>query len=167
MIYRAAAGSGAAIAHPFPLSAGSNNFYGFKHGDYLRTNVDVPTVKFDHDFDSGIALRNLTRYGHYLREFRITEAQIYTPGTSTLQLVNPNTPLSALTITRNQLYGTGVETDLTNQTDATIHLQTGSVAHTVVTGIELGRETSLARSQHDHRAVQHHVTADAELQPDL
>jgi catecholate siderophore receptor len=83
-----------------------------------------------------------------VRSFRITEPQIYAPATSpspatnVIGLINPATPLGALYVSRNELYGTGLETLIDNQTDLTARFSTGAVAHTLVAGIELTRETS-------------------------
>ncbi len=76
------------------------------------------------------------RYAHYGRKVQITEARI--PAGVTLA-----TPLSSIIITRGQLAADSVETFLQNQTDATFRFRTGSkVSHTLVSGVEIGRETS-------------------------
>ncbi len=139
-LYQGVAGQGNGLARPANVS--QDNYYGFQHGDYLRTNVDIPTVKFEHDFGDALSFRDQLRYGHYTRQFNITEPQIDIPGTNTPLLVAPGTPLNTLAVTRNQLYGTSLETSLDNQSDLTARFRTGFVNHTLVTGIELVRETS-------------------------
>ncbi len=145
-LYVAPAGTTQALAGVAPVAQG--NFYGFKHGDYLRTNVDIGTAKVEHDFDDSLTIRDQARYAHYVRSFRITEPQIYAPATSanpavnTQGLVSPTTPLSSIFVSRNELYGTGLETLLDNQTDVTAHFTTGAFNHTLVAGIEFTRETS-------------------------
>ena len=122
------------FAHPAPVNPA--NFYGFAKNDYLRTQVDVGTVKFEHDFNDNISIRDQFRYGSYDRSVRVTEPQVIYTG------VTPSTPLSAIAINRNQIAVTSQETFLQNQTDLTVRFNTGSIHHTVVTGAELGRETS-------------------------
>jgi catecholate siderophore receptor len=139
-LYQGVAGQGTGLARPANIS--QNNYYGFENGNYLRTNVDIPTAKFEHDFSENLSFRDQLRYAHYTREFSITEPQLYIPGTNTPLLVAPGTPLSALSVTRNQLYGTSLETYLVNQSDLTAKFKTGFIAHTLVAGLELGRETS-------------------------
>jgi catecholate siderophore receptor len=145
-IYQAPAGAKQGTAVVAPVS--QNNFYGFKHGDYLRTNVDIGTAKIEHDFNDNLTIRDQVRYSHYVRSFRITEPQIYAPATSanpptnTAGLISPTTPLSSVFISRNQLYGTGLETLLDNQVDVTARFTTGPFNHTLVAGLELTRETS-------------------------
>jgi catecholate siderophore receptor len=118
-----------------PAPVERNNYYGFRHGNYLRTDVDIATVKAQHDFNSSLTLRNQVRYGHYKRDVQITEARI--AGTPTL-----DTPLDEISITRNQIAVESQETFLNDQLDLTLHFRTGFAEHTVVSGVEGGRETS-------------------------
>ncbi|PKU25628.1 TonB-dependent receptor [Telmatospirillum siberiense] len=143
-LYQSASGVKSATARPASVSG--SNFYGFEHGDYLRTNVDVGTVKLEHDVGSAIVLRDQFRYAHYTRQFRITEPQIYgttaAGATGSSILVSPSTSLGSLNVSRNQLYGDSVETFLQNQADVTLNVRTGPIAHALVTGFEVGQETS-------------------------
>ena len=59
-----------------PAPVERRNYYGFEHGNYLKTTVDMGTVKFEHDVNSHITFRNQARYAHYHRDVRITEPQI-------------------------------------------------------------------------------------------
>jgi len=74
-----------------PAPVDRNNYYGFRDGNYLRTDVDVLTAKVEHDFGSSITLRNQVRYGHYKRDALITEARI--AGTP-----DPDTPLEDISV---------------------------------------------------------------------
>jgi catecholate siderophore receptor len=131
-----------------PVAQG--NFYGFKHGDYLRTNVDIATAKIEHDFSDDLTIRDQVRYAHYVRSFRITEGQIFVPPNqvsstvpaNTQWLVPPGTALGSIFVSRNQLSGTGLETLIDNQTDITAHFTTFGLANTLVAGVEFTRETS-------------------------
>ena len=131
------------------MSLTQSNYYGFKHGNYLRTNVDIPTVKIEHDVNDAISISDAARYAHYVRQFDITEPQFFTTASETTlgasgvqALIAPGTPLSSLDVARNQLYGHSLETYLDNQLDATLRSKTGFVDHTMRTGLEVGRETS-------------------------
>jgi len=121
-----------------------SNYYGFADGDYLRTNVDIATAKIEHDFSDDLQIRDQLRYSHYVRSFRITEPQVADPsGNHSFPfLVMPTTPLSQLVVARNQLYGTGLETLIDNQTDITAHFTTFGLNNTLVAGLEFTRETS-------------------------
>src|SRR5262249_5457991 len=60
-----------------PAPVPRNNFYGFK-SDYMRTGVDVATLKIEHDFSATFNLSNQLRYAAYTRDFRFTEPLIPT-----------------------------------------------------------------------------------------
>jgi catecholate siderophore receptor len=118
-----------------PAPVNRSNYYGFRHGSYLRTGDDIGTVRFERDFNARISLRNQARYANYARDARITEAQIL--GSPTLA-----TPLSSIQINRNQITVNSVESFLDDQLDLTVKARTGFLEHSVVTGIEMSRETS-------------------------
>jgi catecholate siderophore receptor len=123
-----------------PAPVERRNYYGFEHGNYLKTNVDMGTVKFEHAFNNAVTFHNQIRYAHYHRDVRITEAQI------NLNTLDPtdqlDTPLDQIGINRNEIAVNSLETFLQNQMDLTIRFRTGRFQHTVVTGAEGGRETS-------------------------
>jgi len=118
-----------------PAPVDRNNYYGFHDGNYLRTEVDIATAKLEHDFSGAITLRNQARYGHYKRDALITEARI--AGTP-----DRTTPLEDISVTRNQIAAQSLETYLGDQLDLTLRFRTGFAEHTLVTGVEGGRETS-------------------------
>jgi catecholate siderophore receptor len=118
-----------------PAPVDRENYYGFKHGNYLRTDVDIATAAIEHDINSNIRLGNKVRYGHYRRNAQITEAKI--TGTSSL-----DSPLDVLAITRNQIAVSSLETFLDDQFDASFLFNTGAIKHSVVVGVEGSRETS-------------------------
>jgi catecholate siderophore receptor len=122
-----------------PAPVERRNYYEFQHGNYLKTDVDLGTVKFEHDVNSSLTFRNQARYAHYTRDVRITEAQI---DATTLETNPLATPLGQIGVIRNQIAVNSTETFLQDQADVTIKFRTGSLLHTVVTGVESGRETS-------------------------
>ena len=78
-----------------PAPVNRRNYYGLENGNYLRTYDDIGTAKIEHDFNSKITVRNQLRYANYARNVLITEPRINNAILTT--------PLSALTVTRNQL----------------------------------------------------------------
>jgi catecholate siderophore receptor len=124
-----------------PAPVARNNFYGYPNNDYFRTNVDIGTVKLEHDFSENITVNDQLRYGSYQRDIRVTEPLIlgFGPGQD---LVNAGTPLASILASRHVIALSSRETILDNQTNATIKFTTGPIAHTVVTGIEVARQTS-------------------------
>ena len=122
------------FGRPAPVSY--SNYYGFNDGgNFLDTTADIATAKIEHDVDSTLTIRNQTRFAYYTRNVRVTEPQIPTG-------VTPSTPLSSILVTRNQISTSSEETFAQNQTDVTKKFDTGDFKHTVVSGIEFGRETS-------------------------
>ena len=124
-----------------PAPVDRNNYYGFANGNYLRTYVDIGTVKTEHDVNSNIMIRNQIRYANYARDVLITEPQI--PSGVTL-----STPLSTININRHEIGVDSVETYLDEQFDVVAHFETGSLRHTLVSGIELGREDVRPNAAH-------------------
>lgn len=118
-----------------PAPVDRKTFYGFDGSDYLRTNVDVGTVRLESDLNDHVSFRNQFRYGNYRRDARITEPQV-------TQAVTAATPLSAIRVTRNEITVASEETFLQNQSDLTARFATGPVRHALVVGMEAGRETS-------------------------
>lgn len=118
-----------------PAPVNRENYYGFKDTNFLRTSADIGTIRLEHDFNGAISIRNQARYARYGRALQISEAQI--PST-----VRPTTPLEEIMVSRNQITSNSVETFLDNQMDVTIRFSTGFVKHTLITGLEAGREAS-------------------------
>jgi len=143
-LYEAPAGAKSGLAVPAPVTR--SNFYGFEHGDYLRTNDDIATARIEHDFAENVSVSDQLRYANESRNYRITEPQIDTAAatgaSATARLYAPGTPLSSIQVSRNQIYGNSTETMLDNQTDATVTFHTGQVSHKVIGGFEFIHETS-------------------------
>ena len=117
-----------------PAKVPRENFYGF-NTDYLETDADIGTINLTHSFRENARLNATVRYADYQRSSRITEPLI-------IGAIPAGTPLENVSIYRYVFLGESEEDFLTAQTNATIKLQTGTIGHTVVTGIEAGRETS-------------------------
>jgi catecholate siderophore receptor len=116
-----------------------HNYYGFRDGNYLRTDVDMVTLKLEHDISDWAILRNRIRFANNQRDARITEPQL---NTATSGSITPATPLSQIAVNRNQIATFSNEGLLWDQLDATAHVKTFGIRHVVVIGAEGGRETS-------------------------
>lgn len=117
-----------------PAPAPRGNFYGFSD-DFHKTWVNVGTVRAEREFSDAFTLRSQGRYAHYGRDFRITEA-LLAPGTTA------STPFPSVSLIRNMWSGDSTETMLVGQLDALINVNTGGLDHDLVTGVEIGHETS-------------------------
>jgi catecholate siderophore receptor len=117
-----------------PAPVDRDNYYGFR-SNYLKTSVDIGSLRVERELQSGSSLRNLFRYANYSRDVQITEGRA-------AGAVSLSTPLEDITVNRNQIAVRSAETFLDNQFDFTAPFRTGFVRHTVVAGFEAGRETS-------------------------
>jgi catecholate siderophore receptor len=118
-----------------PAPVDRSNFYGFGDHDFLRTAADIGTVRLEHDVSDAFTLRDQLRFANYGRDGLITEPRIPAG-------VTPATPLDSIDVQRNQIAVSSTETFLQNQFDTTTRFSTGFIEHTLVSGFEVGRETS-------------------------
>lgn len=110
-----------------PAAVDRNNFYGLKSRDKQQTSADIGTVRLEHRFSDALSLRNQTRYGVTTNDY-----------ITTLPSLNGAPAAEVLRNTRSR---DETSTILANQTDLTSKFSTGDVGHTLVTGVELSRET--------------------------
>lgn len=125
-----------------PASVDRSNFYGYARDDYYRTNVDIGTVKFEHDVNGNVSIRNQFRYGNYARDIRVTEPQVVYSGAGANLFPRTTTPLNLISVNRNSIAAHSDETFLQDQADVTVRARTGPLDHTIVAGFEVGQETS-------------------------
>ncbi|CAD5107967.1 TonB-dependent receptor [Zestomonas carbonaria] len=112
---------------PTTSGADRDNFFGLT-SDYDDTTADSFLARFEHDLSDGLTISNQTRWSRVDRQARFTVPTGYTPAT---QLVN----------TQTQFYDR-VNTTLTNMTNLSAQFATGSIKHSLATGLELTREKS-------------------------
>jgi len=122
-----------------PADVPRHNYYGFRDGNFLDTNVNMGTVRAEHDIDGWATLRNSIRYANNERHAQITEPQV---NTATSGSITPATPVDQVNVNRNQIAVYSNESFLWDQLDATIHATTFGIKHVAVIGAEGGRETS-------------------------
>ncbi|MBM0108474.1 TonB-dependent siderophore receptor [Steroidobacter sp. S1-65] len=102
-----------------------SNFYGLKNYDFEDIQTKSGTLQLEHDFSDAITARNVLRYLDSERSSAITA---------------PRPP-------NRQLQRRDMQTEnITNLTDVTLEFATGGIKHTVVTGLELTRETTNGRN---------------------
>jgi catecholate siderophore receptor len=122
-----------------PAPVPRQNYYGFAHDNYLRANVDIGTVRVEHDLVGHGLLRNVVRYAHYERKWQITEPQV---DNASAGIITPQTPLDQVMVNRNQLAGSSDEAQLWDQADITYTGKLFGIRQTAVLGAEGGRESS-------------------------
>lgn len=100
-------------------------FFGLKNYDYEDIRTQSGTLQLEHDLNETLTVHNVLRYLDSERSSAITA---------------PRPP-------NRQLQRRDMETEnITNLTDVSIEFATGGIEHTLVTGLELTRETTNSRN---------------------
>jgi catecholate siderophore receptor len=112
------------------------NFYG-TGSDHDDVQADMFTAIVEHDFSPNVALHNTTRWGRTRQNYLLTS---FMGSAANLLTPNPSDP-STWTIARsNPTFKQQVNRILTNQTNITATIATGSVTHSLSAGVELSQE---------------------------
>jgi len=111
-----------------PFETSRSQFFGNAGQSHAHSEVDSLSVVLDHEFENGWQLRNAFRVAHYDRFYQ----NVY-PGSA----VN-----AANTLTISAYNNANQRTNYFNQTDLVRTFVTGTVAHTILAGVELGRQDS-------------------------
>ena len=114
-------------------------YYGLTNYDRTRTEADLATVRLETRINDHLSFENATRYAHYNFEYLFSGPNLADDYT---EVPPPGTSPSEILIYRDQASSEGANKEFVNHTDLTAKFDTGPVAHTLVTGIELSRETS-------------------------
>ncbi|MDB6139259.1 MAG: TonB-dependent siderophore receptor [Verrucomicrobiaceae bacterium] len=110
-----------------PAPVDRKNFYGFSD-DYLKTDVNIGTIRFEHDFNDTFTLREQFRVEDAHRSFRISQAS--TDG------IAPGDPLNHAKISREIIDGVSNDRSFDEDVSLVSKFDTGPVKHSLVTGFE-------------------------------
>jgi catecholate siderophore receptor len=109
-----------------PLDTRRSTFFGDPEQSPTWATVDSVNVAIEHDFGDGLSIRNRTRYAEYDKFY---------------QNVFPGAVNGAGTTVQLQAYNNATaRKNLINQTDLNYAFDTGSISHTLLAGVELGRQ---------------------------
>lgn len=112
-----------------PFTVDREAFYGLKNRDFRDTRTDVATVDLRHEFASGLALRNVTRWGKTGQEYIYTQ-----PDDS-----KGNTVRYGTVWRRANTRDVDTRT-LANATSLSGELRTAGIKHSFNVGVEFSRE---------------------------
>lgn len=116
-----------------PAPVPRNTFYGLRNRDFEKLNSDLVTLKFEHDFNDALSLRNQFRFANSSRD------SIATPP----RFANNNS-----TAINRELRSWQTEDKVwDNQTDLLARFNTGSVEHALVTGTDFTRENNVRNTR--------------------
>ena len=129
----------ASLAVPPPVD--SSTYYG-SLDDFDRVKADMFTARIEHEFASGVVLRNISRLGHTEQTYALTGVNQL--ATTSLQQ-NPQDP-SKWTIARTRQGRNQQNEILTNQSHLTAEFNLGGLHHSLSTGVEFmhERQSSIA-----------------------
>ena len=125
--------------------------------DYVRAAVDTSTLTVDHQFSPDVLLHEVFRAEHYtLDRNNMLPTGVYIPGGG---IYTGN--LDSVWVDRSQRQILRFENDLFNQLECSLKATTSRIAHTVLLGLELGRQSA------DLHATLHNAPAVALVNPVL
>src|SRR5262245_50545340 len=119
-----------------PAPVRRNTYYGLNDRDVEKDQVHIGTVKVEHELTENIRLRDTLRVAWYGRQAAV----------STLAVIGQppeSAPLSSRRVTRAGAARDQEDTALINATDVVATFSTFGLKHTLVAGLEIGRETSV------------------------
>ena len=104
--------------------------------DRTTADDDILTGRYTHEFNAQLSVADTLRYANYQFNYQFDAPNFGTtpPGA--------DEPLGSILVGRDAPSSSGVQTNLDDQIDLTARFSTGFAAHTLVTGIELARQTS-------------------------
>lgn len=111
-----------------PLDIDESTFFGNPALSFSEATVNLATAVLEHNFSNSLQLRNRTQYGDYDKFY---------------QNVYPNSAVNLAGNVTLDAYHAGTQREnLFNQTDLIWRTSTGSIEHTVLAGIEVGRQNT-------------------------
>ena len=116
-----------------PAPVPRNTFYGLRNRDFEKLNSDLVTLKFEHDFNDGLSLRNQFRFSNSSRDSMATP-----PRFASINSTDINREMRSW-MTEDQVWD--------NQTDFIARFSTGKVEHALVTGFDVLRENNIRRTR--------------------
>ena len=116
-----------------PAPVPRDTFYGLRNRDFEKLNADLVTLRFEHDFNDGLSLRNQLRYSNSSRDSMATPPRF----------ANNNSTV----INREMRSWQTDDKVWDNQTDFIARFSTGKVEHALVTGLNFSRENNVRRTR--------------------
>jgi catecholate siderophore receptor len=122
-----------------PAAVDRNNYYGLVNYDRTRTNTNIGTLRFEHDFGGEITVSDSLRYANYGFEYLVSAPYL---GNDFIAPPPPGTPYAGIEVWRDQPSSAGTTSLGVNRTDLTAKFDTAGFKNTLTAGLELSRERS-------------------------
>lgn len=107
-----------------PVSVDRSNFYGLTGRDYREATNDSGTLRIEHDFNDNLTLSNSFRMSRSTLDYIVTN-----PDDSRGNVANG-------TVSRSAKSRNSTSSGFVNQTDLTAKFNTGTISHSLVSGLE-------------------------------
>ena len=133
--------AGAPFVDGAPAPVKRSNFYGLA-SDHAISNVDIGTARVAHQFSPNLSLSDTLRYASYRFNYQFDAPNFGSVSAGGEGPPTATTPLADILVGRDSPSSSGIQTNLTDQLDLTARFETGMIRHTLVTGIELSRQTN-------------------------
>ena len=111
-----------------PLETDPSEFFGDPAQSETHSTVRAATALFEHQFGDSVTLRNRTRYGDYDKFYQNVYPGVVDATGSNVQIVAYNNAMQ-----RDNFF---------NQTDLLFSLESGALKHSLLAGVELGRQVT-------------------------
>ena len=122
-----------------PAHVERSNYYSLANYDRTRTNTNIGTIRFEHEFSDSLTVSDSLRYANYGFEYLLTGPFL---GNDSVEPPPPGTPYSDIDISRDQPSSAGTTSLLINRTDVTAKFDVGGFANALTGGVELSKEQS-------------------------
>jgi catecholate siderophore receptor len=122
-----------------PAHVDRNNYYGLVNYDRTRTNTNIGTIRFEHDFMDGVTVSDSLRYANYGFEYLVDGPFL---GNDFVDPPPPGTPYADINVSRDQPSSAGTTSLLINRTDLTGKFAVAGFQNTMTAGLELSKEQS-------------------------
>ncbi|WP_027896440.1 TonB-dependent receptor [Zestomonas thermotolerans] len=110
-----------------PVSVDRDSFYGLQSRDYRKSTTDSGTFAFEHDLNESLTLSNTTRVTRTTLDYIATN-----PDDSAGNVANGN-------VFRSSKSRNSTSEGWVNQTNLQANFTTGSIEHSLITGVEISR----------------------------
>ncbi len=122
-----------------PAAVNRSNYYGLVNYDDTRTNTNIGTIRFEHDFGDDITLSDSARYGNYGFRYLVSAPFL---GNDYVAPPPPGTPYADIEVSRDQPSSAGTTSLAINRTDLTSRFDVAGFKNVLTTGLELSKEQS-------------------------
>jgi catecholate siderophore receptor len=122
-----------------PAAVNRSNYYGLVNYDNTRTNTNIGTIRFEHDFGDDITLSDSARYGNYGFRYLVSGPFL---GNDYVAPPPPGTPYADIEVSRDQPSSAGTTSLAINRTDLTTKFDVAGFKDVLTTGLELSKEQS-------------------------